>query len=153
MRQWQGWAPVRGIVVCIGATVALSSVVASRDMPSTTSRSEVLALVVFMAAIAAGEVARLRILGRPESAPLSTAAGLALAMSTASEVGAARLTPSVILTAVASAMAVGALVQLALLRPVSLGPMSARYIGVAVATLLYRSVPFDGRALLDVSQS
>jgi hypothetical protein len=50
-------------------------------------------------------------------------------------------------------MAVGALVQLALLRPVSLGPMSARFVGVAVATLLYRSVPFDGRTLLDVSQS
>jgi hypothetical protein len=106
-------------------------------------------LAMFLGAIAIGETARLTILTGRETAPMSTAAALGLSLAeigggSGQEVGAA-----VIITTISLGMLVGGgLLTLAGSPPVW-PDTAARLVGVSVAPVLYRMVPFNGHTLLE----
>ncbi|MDF2144169.1 HD-GYP domain-containing protein [Knoellia sp. p5-6-4] len=107
-------------------------------------------LVLFMVAITIGEVARLTILGRRETAPLSTAAALALTMTSLVPSEDQLFVPSsVVVVATAFAMGIGVLVHAVRRQPIGLPEVAARIVGLSVASVLYRRVPFEGRTLLE----
>ena len=107
-------------------------------------------LVLFMVAITIGEIARLTILGRRETAPLSTAAALALTMTSLVPSGDNLFVPSsVVVVATAFAMGIGVLVHAVRRQPIGLPEVAARIVGLSVASVLYRRVPFEGRTLLE----
>lgn len=113
-------------------------------------RGQTLALVLsFMLAIVLGETARLSIVGRRDTAPISTAAALALTLTSLSPGDMAMLSSSIIVAAIAVAMAIGGLVQRLRGKPFGLADAAARLVGVSVACVLYRQVPFDHRTLLE----
>ncbi|MDF2093526.1 HD domain-containing protein [Knoellia sp. 3-2P3] len=107
-------------------------------------------LVLFMVAITIGEIARLTILGRRETAPLSTAAALALTMTSLVPSEDELFVPSsVVVVATAFAMGIGVLVHAVRRQPIGLPEVAARIVGLSVASVLYRRVPFEGRTLLE----
>ena len=107
-------------------------------------------LVLFMVAITIGEIARLTILGRRETAPLSTAAALALTMTSLVPSEDQLFVPSsVVVVATAFAMGIGVLVHAVRRQPIGLPEVAARIVGLSVASVLYRRVPFEGRTLLE----
>ena len=138
------------------ATIALAGVIVGAsvwwsldDVRLFRSSEAVGMLLLFMAAIAGGEVARLTILGRRETAPLSTAAALALTMTSLTPVDEAWYVPSsVIVVATAVAMGLGVLVHALRRQPIGLPEVAARIVGLSVASVLYRRVSFDGQSLL-----
>lgn len=108
---------------------------------------------LFCAAITLGETARLRILTGRETAPMSTAAALGLALSTVREPGGADLGAASIALAVAVAMVVGGLVLRVSGSAVSWVDVSARVAGVSLAPLLYRGVELNGQTLVQWQDS
>jgi hypothetical protein len=131
------------VVVSLRETLA----VASTLTPATLGH-----LALFLIAIALGETARLTILTGRETAPMSTAAALGLSLAeivpgSGSEVGAA-----VVITTISAGMLLGAgILALAGSRP--LWPdTAARLVGISVAPVLYRMVPFNGHTLLEWTQ-
>ncbi|MGZ4517819.1 MAG: HD-GYP domain-containing protein [Mycobacteriaceae bacterium] len=106
-------------------------------------------LALFFTAIALGETARLTILTGRETAPMSTAAALGLALSdlTASD---GRFLNAATIVAVASAGMVVGCVALRVFggSSVGWGDTAARLLGGAVAPILSRSVQFGGHPLL-----
>jgi hypothetical protein len=137
------------VTIGLAAAVVAASLWFCLDDLSFLGQPEVVAvLLAFMTAIAIGEVARLTILGRTDTAPLSTAAALALAMTSISPTGEPMVRASAVVVATALAMVVGITVHSLRRQPVGLTEVAARVVGVAVAAVLYRRVPFGGRTLL-----
>lgn len=135
------------ILLAVGV-IAASIWWASDDLAFLRQGKVVVVLLAFMAAIAVGEVARLSTLGRSDTAPLSTAAALALAMTSISPTGDTMVRASAVVVAVALAMTLGILFHVVRGQPIGLPEVAARVIGVAVAAGLYRRVVFDGHTLL-----
>jgi hypothetical protein len=112
-------------------------------------------IMVFFVAIAVGELFRVREPGSRHTAPLATAAALALAMTVASPNG----TPAgygaamvIVLTAVA--MAVGLIPSLVRRRPLLLPDLAGSLLGITVAAMLFRELPVSrGRSVLDLQAS
>ena len=112
-----------------------------------------LSVALFAVAVVLGETARLRVLTGRETAPMSTAAALGLALSAVHEPGGGHLAASSVVLTVAGAMIVGALVLRAAGSTVSWVDVSARIAGVSLAPLLYRHVTFQGQTLVEWQDS
>jgi HD domain len=141
-------------VVAVGLTLVAIGMVRARFMqtPRFQIRPLVPMLVVFFVAIVVGEVYRVREPGSRHTAPLATAAALALAMTVACPIG----TPAIyrfplVVAVTAVAMAVGlapSLIRRALVIPTDL---VNSLVAITVAALLFRTVPVaDGRTVLDL---
>ena len=137
------------VTIGLAAAVIAASLWFCLDDLSFLGQPQVVAvLLVFMAAIAIGEIARLTILGRTDTAPLSTAAALALAMTSISPTDSPMVRASAVVLTTALGMAIGITVHVVRRQPVGLTEVAARVVGVAVAALLYRWVSFGGHTLL-----
>ena len=109
-------------------------------------------LVAFFLAIAGGEYLRVEMPGSRETAPISVAAALALAMTADAPKGfSAHLTVATVVTLTAAAMAAG---LLPLTRRTPGGRVSdivGRLVSVAVAALLFRGLPvWQGESVLEL---
>jgi hypothetical protein len=103
---------------------------------------------LFCLAITLGEIARLRVLTGRETAPMSTAAALGLALSAVPEPG-GHLGAAPVVLVVAVAMLGGGLVLQLLGSAVSWVDVSARLAGVSLAPVLYREAAFNGHTLVE----
>jgi HD domain len=141
-------------VVAVGLTLVAIGMVRARFMqtPRFQIRPLVPMLVVFFVAIVVGEVYRVREPGSRHTAPLATAAALALAMTVACPIG----TPAIyrfplVVAVTAVAMAVGLAPSLIRRAPVIPTDLVNSLVAITVAALLFRTVPVaDGRTVLDL---
>ena len=109
-------------------------------------------IVVFFVAIVIGEMSRITLPGSRHTAPMATAAALALAMTVGSAQGAsAEFQGPTVVVVTALAMAVGVIPNVIRRRRVRLPDLAIRLIGIAVAAMLFREVPiWDGHTVLDL---
>jgi len=141
-------------VVAVALTVVAIGMVKVRflETPSFQIRPLVPMLVVFFVAIVVGEVYRVREPGSRHTAPLATAAALALAMTVACPIG----TPAIyrfplVVAVTAVAMAVGLAPSLIRKAPVIPTDLVNSLVAITVAALLFRTVPVaHGRTVLDL---
>lgn len=109
-------------------------------------------LALFLAAIALGETARLTILTGRETAPMSTAAALGLSLSDISRGSGIEVGAAVVITTISAGMLLGAGILLLAGSKPMWPDTAARLVGVAVAPVLYRWVPVNGKTLMEWSQ-
>ena len=141
-------------VVAVALTLVAVGMVRDRiiQTPRFQIRPLVPMLVVFFVAIVVGEVYRVREPGSRHTAPLATAAALALAMTVACPIG----TPAIyrlplVVAVTAVAMAVGLAPSLIRRAPVIPTALVNSLVAITVAALLFRTVPVaDGRTVLDL---
>ena len=141
-------------VVAVALTLVAVGMVRDRviQTPRFQIRPLVPMLVVFFVAIVVGEVYRVREPGSRHTAPLATAAALALAMTVACPIG----TPAIyrlplVVAVTAVAMAVGLAPSLIRRAPVIPTDLVNSLVAITVAALLFRTVPVaDGRTVLDL---
>jgi len=111
-------------------------------------------IAAFAVTIAAGEFFRVVLPGARESAPMSLAAAFAFAMT--SEVGSGVRVgygAAVVTVVTAMAMLLGAVPRLMSGAALRTEDMAARFLSVAVASVLFREVPFTaGQTLLDAQR-
>jgi hypothetical protein len=115
----------------------------------TLRGSALVAVALFFVAIVLGEMARLRILTGRETAPMSTAAALGLALSAVDMPGGRHLGAAPIVLVVAVAMVVGSGLLRGSGSEVSWVDMAARIAGVSLAPVLYRHTEFYGQTLVE----
>lgn len=108
-----------------------------------------LELLLFLVAIALGETARLTILSGRETAPMSTAAALGLSLTPLTDVGQTQVPAAVVVATVSLGMLGGLLILRLVSGSGHWGGTAARLLAGASATLLYRSVDFDGHTLIE----
>ena len=141
-------------VVAVALTLVTVGMVRARliQTPRFQIRPLVPMLVVFFVAIVVGEVYRVREPGSRHTAPLATAAALALAMTVACPIGTPAIYRSPLVVAVtAVAMAVGLAPSLIRRAPVIPTDLVNSLVAITVAALLFRTVPVaDGRTVLDL---
>jgi hypothetical protein len=106
-------------------------------------------LVLFLIAVALGEMARLTILTGRETAPMSTAAALGLSLSALAGPGEARVGSDVVVATIGAGMLLGGLLRRSAGAQNHWSETAARLLGAAVAPLLFRQVEFAGRPLVD----
>jgi hypothetical protein len=135
--------PVLSVAVAVGAVAAA---VAGAPLPLT----DWWILAVFAAFIAVGEVNRIVLPGGRETAPMSLAAGYALAMTY--EVGdehQVAFGAGVVIAATSVGMLAGAVPALLRRSPVRADDLAARFLSVAVVALLFRHLEvWNGEPLL-----
>jgi hypothetical protein len=140
------------LVVLAVVVVARAVVVGSGEL--MTLRGPVLLSVsLFFVAVLLGEMARLRILTGRETAPMSTAAALGLALSALPQADGGYLGAAPIVVVVAVAMVAGTALHRVWGASVSWVDAAARIAGVALAPVLYRSVEFGGGTLIELQAS
>jgi len=141
-------------VVAVALTLVTVGMVRARliQTPRFQIRPLMPMLVVFFVAIVVGEVYRVREPGSRHTAPLATAAALALAMTVACPNGTPAIYRSPLVVAVtAVAMAVGLAPSLIRRAPVIPTDLVNSLVAITVAALLFRTVPVaDGRTVLDL---
>jgi hypothetical protein len=136
-------APIEAIAIA----VVVGSVVAA--VPGLhTLGPEVGTLALFLVAIALGETARLTVLTGRETAPMSTAAALALALSTISPQGRPPVSTATVVATISIAMLLGSLILSVVGEPPDWPDTAARLVGVTVAPVVFRSIDFGGHTLL-----
>jgi hypothetical protein len=121
--------------------------VASLDLPAGVGW----VLLAFTAVIAVGEMYRIVLPGARETAPMSLAAGFALAMT--SDVGGqpVMVGAAMVMAVTAVGMLVGTLPTLLRRRPVRSDDVAARFLSVSVAAVLFRQVGLHhGRPLVEL---
>jgi HD domain len=141
-------------VLALALTFSAFAVVRRGDRaPSLYSIHPLLPMIaVFCVAIAAGEVFRVREEGARHTAPLATAAALALAMTVACP----NVTPAgygapMVVVVTAFAMVIGLTPSLVRRRPLRLSALADSLLGITVAALLFREIPIShGRTVLDL---
>jgi hypothetical protein len=140
----------RRAVLGLGAAIVLASTFwAVDDLPHPGPHA-LLTLGSFLGAVLLGEAARVRVMGRRETAPMSMAAALALVMAPVGVMsGAEPLRASLVVVVVAAAMGLGALLHRALGRRMRVAESLTRLVGISLAATLYRRVPFGGRTLME----
>lgn len=139
-------------VVALAMVLAVLSVVRTLSMRLDLAELGLVTLV-FAPTIALGEYQRFRVERGRELAPMSLAAALALSLSTG-VAGSSMPTvaPAPLLIIVAVGMGLGALPHAWAGRSVHADDVAARFLGVLVCAVLFRTVPFaDGRTLLSVA--
>jgi hypothetical protein len=140
-------------VIGLGAGVVFISLVWSLDDVDLLRQARPVPFLVFMGAIAVGEVIRVAGLWQRKTAPLSTAAGLGFAMTAqATTHTGAHFPSSVIVVATAVAMLLGSTARWSTGRSIDAVHMSARLVGVAATSFLYRRARFGDTTLLDWQQ-
>ena len=107
---------------------------------------------VFFVAIVVGELFRFTLPGSRHTAPIATAAALALAMTVHSPAGtSAGYQGALVVAVTAVAMAVGSIPNVMHGRSVHLPDLANRLIGIAVAALLFREIPISqGHTVLEL---
>jgi hypothetical protein len=135
------------VLLAIGVLVAAFS--SGRPELMSLRGASLVSVSLFCLAILLGEIARLRVLTGRETAPMSTAAALGLALSAIREPGDGHLGAAPVVLAVAVAMLAGGLVLRLAGSTVSWADVSARIAGVSLAPLLYREVVFNGYTLVE----
>ncbi len=140
--------PVLSIAVAAGAVAAA---VASPQV----SLQDWGILLVFAVVIAVGEVNRIVLPGGRETAPMSLAAGYALAMTwEVGETHRVEFTAGVVVAVTTVGMLAGAVPALLRRSPVRADDLAARFLSVAVAAILFRHVVvWDGQPLLTLQES
>src|SRR3954452_20414036 len=140
--------PVLSIAVAVGAVAA-----AVANLPLAIQDWWI--LVAFAAVIAVGEVNRIVLPGGRETAPMSLAAGYALAMTW--DVGPdhqVSFGAGIVVATTSVGMLAGAVPALLRRSPVRADDLAARFLSVAVAALLFRHVVvWDGQPLLTLQNS
>jgi hypothetical protein len=140
---------VLGLVLTISslAVVAISLTDGAADPPW-------LLLVAFLLAITGGEYLRVEMPGSRETAPISAAAALALAMTIDAPKGSqAQLGVAMVVTLTAVAMAARLAPLIARGRDVRVSDIVGRLVSVAVAALLFRWLPvWHGESVLTLQQ-
>ena len=136
-------------VLVLSVVVALTAIALSVPRLHGLDQDEVGHLALFLLAIALGETARLTVLTGRDTAPMSTAAALALSLSTIVADGHEPISTALVVATISLGMAAGGLLVQAAGDPPRWPDMAARLLGVAVAPLLYRTVPFGGRSLVE----
>jgi hypothetical protein len=148
VRHVASWVRVGAVLTLLSIAVAAGSIAAAlagRPLGTET----LLILGSFAAVIAVGEVFRIGLPGARETAPMSIAAGYALAMTL--QVGDAHLNvgADVVMATTAVGMLLGALLAVARRSAPRMEDLAARFLSVSVAALLFRHVVlWDGRPLL-----
>lgn len=146
--QWRDRLTLGTLVAGIGLVTVVAARVAATGQVGELDGAALGRLGLFVVAIALGEMARVTILTGRETAPMSTAAALALATSGLTT-GGSPVGVAVVISTISLGMVAGVLL---------LGLTSvrrrweetlARLAGAAVAPLLYRAVPFDGQPLVE----
>ncbi|GAB3069690.1 HD-GYP domain-containing protein [Phycicoccus sp. Root101] len=137
-----------GLPVAVAGVLLATACWASLSQFGALGVSTLLTLAVFVVAIALGETARLTVLAGRLTAPMSSAAALALGLADIAPPGEPPVGAGVVIVTIGAGMLVGNGLLEANRRTVNWSGLSARFIGAAVVPLLYRSVTFDGVTLL-----
>ena len=144
-------------VVAVALTVGAIAVVRFRfrEPLAMPIRSLVPVMLVFFAVIVMGEMFRVRQPGSRHTAPLATAAALALAMTVACPSGTpATYRAPLVVAVTAIAMAVGMMPSLVRGQPIRLSDLANSLLAITVAAVLFREVPIsDGRTVLSLQAS
>lgn len=139
-----------GWLISIAATVVVVwSVVAGSGQLAHLPSGTLVVLGLFFIAIVAGEAARLRILTGRETAPMSSAAALGLALTVLPTESGAPAGAALVTATITVAMVVRSAISRVAGSTVSLRQTSAHVACAAVAPLLYRSIDFSGRSLVE----
>ena len=144
-------------VVAVALTVGAIAVIRFRlrEPLAMPIRSLVPVMLVFFAVIVMGEMFRVRQPGSRHTAPLATAAALALAMTVACPSGTpATYRAPLVVAVTAIAMAVGMMPSLVRGQPIRLSDLANSLLAITVAAVLFREVPIsDGRTVLSLQAS
>ena len=144
-------------VVAVALTVGAIAVIRFRlrEPLAMPIRSLVPVMLVFFAVIVMGEMFRVRQPGSRHTAPLATAAALALAMTVACPSGTpATYRAPLVVAVTAIAMAVGMMPSLVRGQPIRLSDLANSLLAITVAAVLFREVPIsDGRTVLILQAS
>ena len=144
-------------VVAVALTVGAIALVRIRyrEPLAMPIRSLVPVMLVFFAVIVMGEMFRVRQPGSRHTAPLATAAALALAMTVACPSGTpATYRAPLVVAVTAIAMAVGMMPSLVRGQPIRLSDLANSLLAITVAAVLFREVPIsDGRTVLILQAS
>ena len=138
-----------GVPVVVAGVVLVTALWTSAPQVGRLNANSLLTLTLFLVAIALGETARLTVLAGRLTAPMSSAAALALGLAHISPGGEPPVGANVVVVTVGLGMLIGNGLLKATRRTVNWSGLSARFIGAAVVPLLYRSVTIDGATLLD----
>jgi hypothetical protein len=144
---------IEAIIRVLGVALALGTVVAVGVHFHEAAMSPVAPVVgAFFVAIVIGEMFTVTLPGSRLTAPMATAAALAFAMTVDSPKAPSESYEGVLVVAVtAIAMVIGSIPHVLRGRPVRLPDLANRLIGIAVAALLFRWLPFShGRDVLDL---
>ena len=144
------WRPANVAVpiTVAAAAMALTAAWFARDDYGALSGSTILSLVLFFIAIAAGEAARLTILTGRDTAPMSTAAALGLALSSVAPRGGQPVGAAVVVSTISTGIILGNVILAVAGQPVRWGHVAARLLGVSVAPVVFRTLTFDGLPLM-----
>lgn len=138
------------VPVCLLALlVALVAVAVSLPLVHTLDGGAHGHLALFFVAIALGETARLTVLTGRDTAPMSTAAALALSLSTIAAKGSPPIGSSVVIATISLGMVAGGLLLHAVGEQPRWPDAAARLLGVSVAPLLFRTADFGGQSLIE----
>ncbi len=142
---------VADLVLYLAVPLAAYVVVRTWESPPL-ERQFVVVAVAFGAAIAVGELFRFSIEGAQDQAPVSTAAGLAFALTwKCGEWSLAGYGAIPVLGVTTLAMTLGALPHLLRRRSLRSDGMAARFLGIAVTAVLFRDVAvWEGQSLVDL---
>src|SRR3954454_13422012 len=163
--KWPSRFDIEQMLGVLGLVLTISSLlVVISKIPHGTANLQWGLLAAFFLAIAGGEYLRVEMPGSRETAPMSVAAALALAMtSDAAERSSAHMGVATVVTLTAAAMAAGLLsLRLSLRLRMPLAPahrarapraadIVGRLVGVAVAAVLFRGMPvWNGHSVLQL---
>ena len=140
-----------GVPVGVAGALLVTAVVVSSSHLADLRSGTLWTLGLFLLAIALGETARLTVLAGRLTAPMSSAAALALGLGTISGRHAPPVGAGVVIVTIGAGMLAGNGLLAASRRPVHWSGLSARFIGACVVPLLYRSITWDGLTLLERS--
>ena len=117
------------------------------DLSVATGRGHMVSVgvsVAFLAAIALGEFLRVRLPGDRDAAPIGTAAAYAFALLPGIGAASVHIRWTTVVVVVALGMAIGSAAHVAAGRAPRSADLGRRLIAVAVAALLFRTVPLAG---------
>lgn len=140
-----------GVPVVAAGLLLVAAVWSSAPQVEQLGRTSLLTLTLFLIAIALGETARLTVLAGRLTAPMSSAAALALGLAAIAPPGERPVGAGVVIVTVGLGMLLGNGLLTATGRTVDWAGLSARFFGAAVVPLLYRSLTIDGASLLERS--
>ncbi|MEP7192294.1 MAG: HD domain-containing phosphohydrolase [Actinomycetota bacterium] len=138
------------LVLTLGALLVIR--VRLHEAPSYLIRPLLPMLGVFFVVIVIGEVYRVRQEASRHTAPLATAAAMAMAMTVACPSGtSARYGAPLVVAVTAVAMALGLIPSLVRRRPVRLSDLANSLVGITTAAVIFRELPISaGRTMLEL---
>jgi hypothetical protein len=139
---------LRVAIGLLAGACLVTSVWRARDSVAGLDGDVLVEMLLFLVAIALGETARLTILTGRETAPMSTAAALGLALTPLADAGEPRVDAALVLATISLGMVGGLLILRLVSGSAHWGGTAARLLAAATAVGLYRSVDFNGDTLI-----